>query len=86
MILTDEQSTLITTALQNMRSEMYIQSSLSKMGEISELIKMIEEETQPKDLSQKIIMLEDIPIEVGSETGIEEYANELPPRNCEVCD
>ena len=56
------------------------------MEKIGDIIKRIEEETEPKDLSQKKIMLDDI-IEVGSETGIEERYNDLlPPRNCEVCD
>ena len=86
MKLNHEESDLIVTALQNMRTELYIQNNLTEMEKIGDIIKRIEEETEPKDLSQKKIMLDDI-IEVGSETGIEERYNDLlPPRNCEVCD
>ena len=85
MKLSHEQSNLITTALQNMRADKYLNNNLSEAKEIENLILLIEEETEPKDLSQKHIMVESGSIEVGSETGIE-LDHGLPLKNCVVCD
>tara|TARA_R110000744_G_scaffold114660_4_gene214564 strand:- start:129 stop:395 length:267 start_codon:yes stop_codon:yes gene_type:complete len=87
MKLSHEQSNLITTALQNMRADKYLNNNLSEAKEIENLILLIEEETEPKDLSQKKIMISDERMEIGSETGIEEeYQLQIPPKKCEVCD
>jgi len=87
MNLTHEQTTLIMTALQNMRAELYINNNLSEMNKVSEVINNIETETEPKDLSQKKIMISNERMDIGSETGIEEdYQNQIPRRKCEVCD
>ena len=100
MNLTHEQTTLIMTALQNMRAELYINNNLSEMNKVSEVInnieemhkvskviKGIEDEMESKDLSQKKIMISDGRMDIGSETGIEkDYQNQIPRKKCEVCD
>ena len=84
MKLTHEQTTIIIDALQDMRSNLYINDNMVKMHKVGKIITNIEKEMEPKDLSQKKIMISDD--EVGSETGIErDYASEGKP-NCEVCD
>ena len=87
MNLTHEETDLVITGLQNMRAELYINNNLSEMKKVSDVIKRIEIEMEPKDLSQKKIMISDGRTEVGSETGIEEdYNNQIPREKCEVCD
>lgn len=87
MKLSHEDTNLIITALQNMRAELYINNNLSEMNKVSSVIQNIETEMEPKDLSQKKIMISDGRMDIGSETGIEgDYQNQIPRKKCEVCD
>ena len=70
-----------------MRAYFYINNNMEEMHKESKVIKGIENEMESKDVSQKKIMISDGTTEVGSETGIEEdYQNQIPRKNCEVCD
>lgn len=87
MKLSHEQTTLIITALQDMRANLYINNNIEEMHKVSKVIINIENEMESKDLSSKKIMISDGRTEVGSETGIEEdYNNQIPREKCEVCD
>ena len=93
MKLDREEAQIIITALQNYRSELYINNNDTQTLAIADkLCKSIEEEMEAKDISQgKIPVTEDMYTvkdedNVGSETGIErDYALQGKP-NCEVCD
>ena len=93
MKLDREEAQIIITALQNYRSELYINNNDTQTLAIADkLCKNIEEEMEAKDISQgKIPVTEDMYTvkdedNVGSETGIErDYALQGKP-NCEVCD
>ena len=87
MNLDHEQAQIIKTALDNYRAELYINNNdTSTLAKVNDLAKQIEIEMQPKDLSQKKVLLTDGSNDVGSETGIErDYALQNKP-NCEVCD
>jgi hypothetical protein len=87
MKLSHEDTNLVITALQDMRANLYINNNMEEMHKVSKVIKGIENEMESKDVSQKKIMISDGTTEVGSETGIEEdYQNQIPRKNCEVCD
>ena len=86
MKLTHEQTTIIIDALQDMRANLYINDNMVKMHKVGKIIANIEKEMEPKDLSQKKIMINDNADDIGCETGIErDYASQGKP-NCEVCD
>ena len=101
MNLDHEQAEIIKTALDNYRAELYINNNdTNTLAKVNELAKQIEIEMQPKDLSQKRVLLAEMDYkgarfklidsnendDVGSETGIErDYALQNKP-NCEVCD
>ena len=87
MKLSHEDTNLVITALQDMRANLYINNNMEEMHKVSKVIKGIENEMESKDVSQKKIIISDGTTEVGSETGIEEdYQNQIPRKNCEVCD
>tara|TARA_R110002020_G_scaffold9250_1_gene36560 strand:+ start:364 stop:618 length:255 start_codon:yes stop_codon:yes gene_type:complete len=83
MELTREQSEIIMTALQDYRSNLYLDGNHGAAVEkVSELILNIENNQESKDISQKRI-----PIETGSETGIElEDSYNMKPGGCVNCD
>ena len=88
MELTREQSEIIMTALQDYRSNLYLDGNHGAAVEkISELILTIENNQESKDIGQKKIVVPLYETEVGSETGIEIEDNyNMKPGGCVNCD
>jgi hypothetical protein len=89
MKLDREQAEIIMTALNNYRGELYINdNNTNALSKVSDLIREIEDSMESKDISQKKIPVTKEMygvMEVGSETGIEEYYH-TDPKLCENCD
>ena len=88
MKLTREESEIVMTALQDYRSNLYLDGNHGAAVEkISSLILKLENEQESKDISQKKIPLPLYEAEVGSETGIELEDNyNMKPGGCVNCD
>ena len=72
MKVSGEQVELIMTALQDYRSNLYLDGNHgAAVGKVGDLILAIENEQESKDIGQKKILLPLYEAEIGSETGIE---------------
>jgi|ETNmetMinimDraft_4_1059912.scaffolds.fasta_scaffold58431_5 hypothetical protein len=83
MNISNEQREIVMTALQDYRSNLYLDGNHGAVVQkITDLIVLLEDDQKSKDLSQKRI-----PIDIGSETGIEqeEHYNQSHNR-CINCD
>lgn len=90
MKLDRDEAEIIMTALQNYRSELYIDGTNPPiLKKVDKLVLSIEDEMESKEIKKETIPVTPDMYEVtgvGSETGIErDYANQSNP-NCEVCD
>ena len=88
MKLTREESEIVMTALQDYRSNLYLNDNdTATIQKVTDVILSIENEQKSLNMEQKKIMVPMYEVETGSETGIELEDNyNMKPGGCVNCD
>ena len=88
MKVSGEQVEIIMTALQDYRSNLYLNDNdTATIQKVTDVILSIEKEQKSLNMEQKKIMVPMYEVETGSETGIELEDNyNMKPGGCVNCD